>query len=52
MLVGIEIFGNLFSQLHQHLEGKAILVGNISELYTPLEYFSEGSIAESLGEVV
>jgi hypothetical protein len=34
---------NFSSQLHQWLEGKAILIGNLLEMDTPLNYFSSGN---------
>jgi hypothetical protein len=51
MLIGVETPGNLSSQLHQHLEGEAILVGDISELDSPSIYFFNGCITESSNEV-
>jgi hypothetical protein len=36
--------------LHWRLEGEAILVRDIPKLNIPQEYFSNGTIAQSLGE--
>jgi hypothetical protein len=52
MHVGIKTLVNISSQLHQHLEGKVVLIGKILNLDIPLEYFFGGNIAHSLGEVV
>jgi hypothetical protein len=38
------------ANLYQHLEGKAILVGDILELDIPFEYFFGGNITYSVGE--
>jgi hypothetical protein len=52
MLGGPKTPTNLYSQLHWHLEGKTILVGDISKLNTPFEYFSNGIILHSLGKAM
>jgi hypothetical protein len=44
MLASSETLANLFSQLHQCLEGEAISIGNIVELHTPSKYFFGGNI--------
>jgi hypothetical protein len=41
---------NLSSQLCRWLEGKAITVGDILEMATPSEYFSDGNLVHSLSE--
>jgi hypothetical protein len=45
MPTSIQTPANFSSHLHQRLEGKAILVGDILESYIPLKYFFGGTIA-------
>ncbi len=39
----IETLANLSNQLHQRLKGELILVGDLLEMDTPLDYFPVGS---------
>jgi hypothetical protein len=52
MHAGMKTLVNISSQLHQHLEGKVVLIGKILKLDIPLEYFFGRNIAHSLGEAV
>jgi hypothetical protein len=48
MLVNIKTPTNLSSQLYRCSKGKEILIGNVSKLDIPLEYFFGGTITQSL----
>lgn len=41
---------SLFNQLHQWLEGEVIPVGDVPKMDTPLKYFSDGNLVQSLSE--
>jgi hypothetical protein len=52
MHASTETLANFSSQLHPHLEGKTIPIGDILELYIPLKFLFSGTIAHNLGEVI
>jgi len=47
---GTKTLATIFHQLHHCLEGKEILMGDISELDTPLKYFFNGTLPHNLGK--